>query len=227
MKKSRNVMWGIVLIIIGVILGGNALEIFNINLFFDGWWTLFIIVPSLIGIFTDYDKKGNVISFIIGILLLLACNGVFNFELVWKLILPIIIIFIGLSMVFKDTFSKEVNNKIKKLNNGLSSDEGYSAMFSSQNINFDNEEFKSTNLNAVFGGIKFDLKNAIIKEDVVINASSIFGGIDIYVPDNCKVKIKSNSIFGGVSNNKKYNSKDGNYTIFINATCMFGGVQIK
>ena len=50
---------------------------------------------------------------------------------------------------------------------------------------------------------------------------------DIYIPDNCKVKIKSNSIFGGVSNNKKCNVDDNSYTIYINASCMFGGVEIK
>ena len=94
-------------------------------------------------------------------------------------------------------------------------------------MNFDGEEFKGSNLNAIFGGIKLDLRKAIVNEDIVINASSIFGGIDIYIPDNCKVKIKSNSIFGGVSNNKKCNVDDNSYTIYINASCMFGGVEIK
>ena len=45
MKKFRNILWGLVLIILGLIFGGNALGITDINLFFDGWWTLFIIVP--------------------------------------------------------------------------------------------------------------------------------------------------------------------------------------
>ena len=50
MKRISDIMWGLIFIIIGVILGGNALDIFNINLFFDGWWTLFIIVPTFIGL---------------------------------------------------------------------------------------------------------------------------------------------------------------------------------
>ena len=37
----------------GVIFGLNALEITDINIFFDGWWTLFIIVPCFIGLFKD------------------------------------------------------------------------------------------------------------------------------------------------------------------------------
>ena len=227
MKKVSDIMWGLILIIIGVILGGNALDIFNINLFFDGWWTLFIIVPTFIGLVTEKDKTGNIIGLIIGLFLLLACRGLFDFKLIWKLIFPLIFVIIGLSLIFKNNINKEVSEKIKKLNENLSSNDGYTATFSGQNLNFDGEEFKGSNLNAMFGGIKLDLRKAIINEDIVINASSIFGGIDIYIPDNCKVKIKSNSIFGGVSNNKKCNVDDNSYTIYINASCMFGGVEIK
>lgn len=227
MKRISDIMWGLILIIIGVILGGNALDIFNINLFFDGWWTLFIIVPTFIGLVTEKDKTGNIIGLIIGLFLLLACRGLFDFKLIWKLIFPLIFVIIGLSLIFKNNINKEVSEKIKKLNENLSSNDGYTATFSGQNLNFDGEEFKGSNLNAIFGGIKLDLRKAIVNEDIVINASSIFGGIDIYIPDNCKVKIKSNSIFGGVSNNKKCNVDDNSYTIYINASCMFGGVEIK
>ena len=227
MKRISDIMWGLILIIIGIILGGNALDIFNINLFFDGWWTLFIIVPTFIGLVTEKDKTGNIIGLIIGLFLLLACRGLFDFKLIWKLIFPLIFVIIGLSLIFKNNINKEVSEKIKKLNENLSSNDGYTATFSGQNLNFDGEEFKGSNLNAIFGGIKLDLRKAIINEDIVINASSIFGGIDIYIPDNCKVKIKSNSIFGGVSNNKKCNVDDNSYTIYINASCMFGGVEIK
>lgn len=227
MKRISDIMWGLILIIIGVILGGNALDIFNINLFFDGWWTLFIIVPTFIGLVTEKDKTGNIIGLIIGLFLLLACRELFDFKLIWKLIFPLIFVIIGLSLIFKNNINKEVSEKIKKLNENLSSNDGYTATFSGQNLNFDGEEFKGSNLNAIFGGIKLDLRKAIINEDIVINASSIFGGIDIYIPDNCKVKIKSNSIFGGVSNNKKCNVDDNSYTIYINASCMFGGVEIK
>lgn len=54
--KKTNILWGLVFIILGVIFGLNALEITNINIFFSGWWTLFIIVPSFIDLFKKNDK---------------------------------------------------------------------------------------------------------------------------------------------------------------------------
>ena len=227
MKKFRNILWGLVLIVLGLIIGGNALGITNIDIFFDGWWTLIIIIPCFIGLFKEREKTGNIIGLLIGIALLLACQDILDFNLLWKLILPTILVVIGLSMIFKDTIGGKVNEKIKELNSKKNKEHEYCATFSGQDVNFDGETFTGTDLTAVFGGVKCDLRKAIIESDTVINTSSIFGGIDIYVPENVKVKVKSSSIFGGVSDDRKYKENAEAHTIYVNATCLFGGVEIK
>lgn len=224
MKKTRNVLWGIIFIIIGLIFGLNALEITNINVFFDGWWTLIIIIPSFIDLFKEEGRTGNLIGLLIGILLLLCSQDILSFELVLKLIVPITLIIIGLSFIFKDTINKKIKDEMKKLNKN---DEEYCATFGGQNIDFSNEEFKGCNMTAVFGGIDCDLKNSIINDDIVINVSAIFGGVDIKVPSNVKVKVASTPIFGGVSNERKNPKDEKAKTIYVNATCIFGGVDIK
>lgn len=225
MNKISNILWGVVFIVGGVIFGLNALNITEINIFFDGWWTLFIIVPCFIGLFKDEDKTGNLIGLIIGLCLLLGCMDIIEFAIIWKLMVPAILIMIGLSFIFKDVLNSKVKKEIKKLNKNDAKE--YCACFSGQDIDFDNEEFKGASISAIFGGVKCDLRNAIIKEDVVINATSIFGGITIYIPDGVNVKISSTSIFGGVSDERKNRTKDSEYTIYVNTTSMFGGVEIK
>ena len=224
--KKENVLWGLGFIIVGILVLVNALGILEFNVFFKGWWTLFIIVPCFVNIFKDNDKTASIIGTVFGILLLLAVRDVINFDLLWKILLPLVLIIIGLSLIFKDKVSDKVKDEIKKLNKN-SKDE-YTATFSGQDLNFDDEEFKGCELNAIFGGIKCNIKNAKLKDDVVINASSIFGGITLYVPKDVNVKVVSNSIFGGVSGNynKNKNDKKGK-TIYVNATCLFGGVEIK
>ena len=64
MKNFNKILWGIVLITIGVMIGLNILGLTDINFFFRGWWTLFIIIiPCLIGLFNDEEegKTGNLI----------------------------------------------------------------------------------------------------------------------------------------------------------------------
>ena len=209
MNKIGNLLWGLVFVVVGIIFGLNALEITNINIFFDGWWTLFIIVPCFIGLFKDEDKSGNLIGLIIGICLLLGCIDIIEFTLILKLLVPTILVMIGLSFIFKDTLNNKIKKEIKKLNKTETKE--YCACFSGQTIDFSNEEFTGCSISAVFGGVKCDLKKAIIKNDVVINANSIFGGITIYVPEDVNVKISSTCIFGGVSDERKNKTNDDKY----------------
>lgn len=225
MKKVSNMLWGIVLIIIGVIFGMNALGLSDIDIFFDGWWTLFIIVPCFIGLFSDDDKTGNLIGLVVGVILLLGCQGYIRFYMIWKLIVPTILILVGLSFIFKDTFNRKIKKEMSKLNRNK--DREYYATFSGQNINFANEAFTGCSLNAVFGGLKCDLRDAMIHEDCILDASAIFGGITIYVPENINVKVTSTPIFGGVTNHCRSKNQTDCVTVYINALCMFGGVDIK
>lgn len=227
MKKFGNVLWGIVFIFLGVVFGLNALEITDIDIFFDGWWTLFIIVPCFIGLFNEKDKMGNVIGLLIGVGLLLCCQNFIAFDVVWKLFFPAILVIIGVSFLLKDTIHSKVKQEIKKLNQNTISDHEYCATFGEQKVDFSHEEFKGGTFTAVFGGVKCDLRESKIKEDVVINASAIFGGIDILVPDDVNVKITSTPIFGGVSTKKNLIYHEKAKTIYIQATCIFGGVDIK
>lgn len=225
MKNMSNLLWGLVFIIVGVIFGLNALDITNINIFFEGWWTLFIIVPCFIGLFKDEDKSSNLIGLVIGLCLLLGCIDIIEFSLIWKLMVPVILVMIGLSFIFKDTLNSKVKKEIKKLNKTEAKE--YCSCFSGQTLDFTDEKFKGCYISAIFGGVKCDLRESIIEEDVVINANSIFGGITIYAPKDVNVKISSTAIFGGVTDERKNKAKDNKYTIYVNATSLFGGVEIK
>lgn len=228
MNNYSNVLWGFVLIIIGIVFGLNALDITDINIFFDGWWTLFIIVPCFIDLFKDKDKTGNIIGVLVGVCLFLSCQGLLDLAIIFKLLVPIILVVIGLSIIFKDSVNKKVKNKVSELNKVNSSDRNeYTATFGGQDIDFSNEVFEGCSLSSVFGGITCDLRDAIIKSDSVINISSIFSGVTIYVPNDVNVKVTSTPIFGGVSDERKKKSHDNKVTIYISATCLFGGVEIK
>lgn len=99
MKRINSIVWGLALLAVSAVLILNAFEITNIEIFFDGWWTLFIIVPSFIGLLTDRDKTGNIIGLVIGVFLLLACQNILDFDIMWKLIVPVIIAVIGIKMI--------------------------------------------------------------------------------------------------------------------------------
>ena len=226
MKKTGNILWGVVIVALGVLFALNAFGL-EFDVFFDGWWTLFIIVPCAIGLFTEREKLGNLIGVGIGILLLLACRDVIDFSLLWKLIVPFILIIIGLKLIFGSIFNKKANAVAQKLKDGGKEQKDGTAVFSGSDMKFEGQEFYGAELNAIFGGLSCDLNGALIHEDCVINACAVFGGIDVFVPDGLNVKINSTSIFGGVSDKKKRQFQANVPTVYINATCIFGGMDVK
>ena len=111
MEKTKSLILGIILIVVGIILGLNALNITNINIFFAGWWSLFIIVPSFVGLFTNKDKIASCICLIIGILLLLGAQDIIDYSLLWQLLIPIFLIALGVSFLFKSSKKKQEEEK--------------------------------------------------------------------------------------------------------------------
>lgn len=227
MKKFGNILWGVVLIVIGVIFGLNAMGITDINVFFKGWWTLFIIVPSFIELIRGNSKVWSFIWLVVGIVLLLCAQSILSFSMISKLILPFILVMVGLSILFKDTVNKKVGSKIKELNSNKDNLQEYCATFGAQQANFAGEEFTGANLDAVFGSVELRLEKANITKDAVVNANAIFGGIEITVPTNVNIKVKSTPIFGGTSNKVNTQYNESLPTIYINSTAIFGGVEIK
>ena len=230
MKQLRPIIWGIAIIALGVIFGGNALGLFNFNVFFDGWWTLFIIIPSAISLITEKDKLSSLGFLAAGVILLLAAQNVFDYDVAWKAILAVFLIIIGLTIIVKTTFhnknDQEVAKKVKEAEKDGKTMDSQMAIFSGSDRTYKDETFQGSNLVAIFGGASLNLRHAKIDKDTVIKAFTLFGGIDIIVPDDIKVKLKSGFIFGGFSDDRKNASDKGKYTIYIDAAGGFGGITI-
>ena len=229
MKQIKPIIWGIAIISLGIIFGGNAIGIFNIDVFFDGWWTLFIIVPSVISLITEKEKISSLCFIGVGVVLLLAAQNVFSYEVAWKVILAIFLVMIGITIIVKSLIhsknDEEVAKKVKDLGDGKTMD-SQMAIFSGSDRVYKDEVFAGSNIVAIFGGVNLDLRNARFEKDTVIKAFALFGGIDIAVPDDVKVKIKSGFIFGGFSDDRKNATEKGKHTIYIDAAGGFGGVSV-
>lgn len=213
MKNKDGIFWGLVLIVVGVLFLGNNLDWWDINIFFKGWWTLFIIVPSIYGLFDNVSRWGSFISLAVGVLLLLAAQDIISYGMIWKVLVPTLIIGGGLSLIFNNNTKKKMDRNAKE----------YIAIFSGidEKIKELVEDFKVI---SVFGAVDLDLRKAKLNKDIYIEVVSLFGGIDIKLPDNVKLKTSGLPIFGGLEN--KYVSDDAGVMITIHYTCIFGGVDL-
>lgn len=112
MKNLTRIVIGAILIACGIIYILDAFSIIDINISFDGWWALFIIVPSAGGLIASKDKIGNAFCLLLGIYLLLAARGVIEYEIGIKLLVPTIIILLGIKLII--TFPQKKSENAKK-----------------------------------------------------------------------------------------------------------------
>ncbi len=225
-NKMSNILWGLIFIVIGLGFAGNAFDLWRFELFFDGWWTLFIIVPCVVSIAQNGLNTAPIIGLTIGVLLLLSAQGIVPDGILWKLMIPVVLVLIGINLIFKDSlYHSKIRTRVNFNQNSNGPD--YSAVFSAQKIVCAFEPFTGASINAIFGGVDLNLRDAIITEDVVMDCTAVFGGVDIFVPSNINIKVSSVPIFGGVSDKTNRAHNPGAPTLFINATCMFGGIDIK
>ena len=189
MKRNNKIIWGCVLLAVRAILILNTFGITNIDVFFDGWWTLFIIVPSFIGLFNSNEKTGSIIG--------------------------IKMIFGGIGKD-KDIIKCTDENK-ENMKNAFAAFSGQdlnfdnevfrgaeiTAVFGGVKLDLRNAVFEgNTVVNAccIFGGADILLPDNV---NVKINSNSLFGGIDNKKHKNSKdnlytVYFNGTCIFGGV-----------------------------
>ncbi|MDD7711105.1 MAG: LiaF-related protein [Alistipes sp.] len=103
-----------------------------------------------------------------------------------------------------------------------------SSAFGEQNHRVEAEEFDGADIEASFGSVRLDLRNAIINDDVQIHIKASFAGVGIYVPKDVNVDVRSNSAFGGVNNKTadRLRQQTGSHTIHLIAECSFAGVEV-
>jgi len=91
--------------------------------------------------------------------------------------------------------------------------------------------FSGCELNAVFGGIELDLrKTSLPVGDTIIVLNAVFGGVTVYIPNNWCVELHLDNVFGGFQDRRDVANEadiDHSKKLIINATCVFGGGEIK
>lgn len=229
MKKTNAIIWGIILIAAGVLWALSSLGLVEVNIFFEGWWTLFIIVPCAISLVTSRDKISALIGLAVGVLILLCVRDILDFDMILKLAIPAAIVLIGTKLIINAFSDRKTEQIVADMEHNSENIENVCAIFTGIKADCNGKVFRGAQIDAVFGGVDYDLRGAVIEPDCAIKATAVFGGIDILVPENVKVRVKSTSIFGGTSNKAKKpdDGAENVITLYVSALCLFGGIDIK
>lgn len=229
---SKRVTWGILLVIAGVVLLLDQMNIIEVGDLISTYWPSILILMGLIGLVSkDSSTLSNLVVLGLGVFFLLRNLGYINIS-IWQILWPSILIIIGLSIIFDKGTRKhksEVDPEKWEKENIVNEEViDYFTIFSGiENSNY-SKSFRGGKITALFAGIELDLRDAQIKDKTaVLSITAIFGGVDIIVPSHWNVEVQATPILGGVEKHTQYNRDENAPTLKINGTAIFGGIEIK
>ena len=209
---------GIVVITVGGLLLLDNLDVLDSGEIISKWWPALIVVGGLLALAANPRHwVPPLILVAAASIVLLRTTGVID-DLGG--LMPFVLIVVGLLIVF----GRGIGSRSTTSDDSISSFN----FFSGSNLASDSSSFEGGRIGAVFGGAEVDLRRASLAPGATLDVFTMFGGVDITVPQGWRVDINGIPIFGGFENATSKDSLPADAPrLRIDATLLFGGLEVK
>ena len=224
---EHGIVWGAVVSLIGIILLLDHLGIVSAHQLWR-FWPMLIVVAGVVN-FTQRGKRPwGAFLMVVGVLFQLDSLAIIRFH--WADLWPLAIIAAGLMMIWGSIESRRLAPLA-----GADGQTGMNAtaIFGGIERRISVRDFRWGRASSVFGGMELDFHDADIEgNEAVLEVNAIFGGAEIRVPETWRVESRSQTLFGGYTDETRVApTLDANAsprkTLIITGTILFGGVEIK
>lgn len=239
---QQRILLGACIVFIGTLALLDNLKILSTRDYIQ-FWPMVFIAFGLLKITQANGRSGYFIgaAFIaVGTLMTLNHLEVIHFRMrEWW---PLLIILAGVAVIFKDRYAPPSGEQIAtnfsdinandQSNPRLSNDTtnpsriDIMAMWSGNKVRNTSANFQGGELNVVMAGVELDLRGASIQGDAVLNVFTVWGGIEIKVPNDWTVVNNCNAILGGIDD-RSVPAMQANKRLIISGYAIMGGVEIK
>lgn len=217
MKPVR--LWlGLVLMTLGAFGLMDVLGILNWQTTVGRWWPVAIVALGLITMAAERRISfGAAVVTGVGALLLAGRLDILDARAAG----PLLLLAIGVAILVGSFNSRGMSKH---------GDGGHSvALFGGSAVKERSQHLTHADVSAIFGGATLDLREAHIDNEATVDATALFGGVDVLVPEGWRVKLQGIPIFGAFED-KTANDADPTSqeapSLRVNATSIFGGVTV-
>lgn len=172
-----------------------------------------------IGVFNYLTGRKNaaIILVSIGAFFLIQDYGPYDLRDFWPLILIIVGVVFILRRKSEIAHGENRENFFDDIN-----------IFSGGEKKFASHPLEGGRVTNIFGGSTIDLRDSAPIHDATIEIFTMFGGCEIIVPEDWKVKIEAVSLFGAFTDERRNTSYDPDSPqIIIKGFTIFGGGELK
>lgn len=220
---------GAIILAVGLIFLLDSLGYIRARNFFQ-FWPLILVFVGISKIARRDSRLWGVIVLLFGVFLQLGNLGIANFT--WGQFWPLLLIAGGAMAMWSAIQARRGMPPMPEGSTDPRNTLDENAIFGGVEKRLNSREFRGGRLQAIFGGIELDLRDAeMIETEAVIHANAIFGGIELRVPETWFVAARGQGVFGGFSDSTRYSPPSDpekpKKTLIILGTALFGGVEIR
>lgn len=236
-STTARLITGIILIVLGglFLLDNYGIIYFSLPRFLFHWEYILIAIGIYI-LATSSNKSAGIILISIGL--------IFRFPQFW----PLLLVALGIYIILKRNIDKNSANISPKSNdpnqsNSFNStkdsatDQAFNdsiddvSIFGGGTKSFSSKNFKGGKMTAIFGGSDIHLENCTLAHGRnELDLFVMFGGYDIYVPQDWNIIINVTPIFGGFSDKRMKDPNrvyEDDKVLVIKGMVLFGGGEVK
>lgn len=225
--RNSKIFGGLLVITAGVLILLNQMG-FAFPPFLLSWEMILIAIGSVMLVKHNFKKTGAYIMILIGLVFMMNdfYPDVINTKFIW----PVLIIALGISMILKTGTAKK-KLKLQAEFDQIPKDDhlNTAAFFSGITKKVVTKNFKGATISSVFGGNEVNLSQADFEGEAVIDVTCVFGGVNLIIPSNWKIKSDLTSVFGGIEDQRPIgvgNDGPDEKTLILKGSCVFGGIEI-
>ena len=231
MKKSKNIFWGLIFILLAVCVVLNHLELIPGGIPF-----IRIAIAALLAyVAVKGIMKLEFFEFFVPLALIIT---IFEDEIEeltsinidkitpWTILLAAVLLSIGCSMIFRNS---RKNICYKSLSGAFENSNGRTILENNFNgvTKYITGEIENVRIENNFGKSVVYFDNAIISKKVAeIFVENNFGATELYIPKNWRAEVRHSAAFGNVKVNGQPNNDMDAPLIILNAEANFGEISI-
>lgn len=205
---------GLFIAVVGVLLTADNLDLVNAGDFLQYWPAVLV----LIGILKMFDASSRMVA----VLLMIAGSWLLAYNLEWINFTlfdmwPLVLIGIGLILVGRAVGVGPQGIALPK----------NAAFFGQKKVAETSKDYRGGHIAAILGGYELDLTAADITQGpAVLETLSIWGAIEIYVPENWEIIGEVTPIMAGFEV-KSTGKWDPRKQLVVKGLALMGGIEVK
>ena len=226
-----GMIWGAILLLVGVAFLLDNLGIFPVDRVFR-LWPLLLVAAGVANLMRREHRVWGVALTIIGVVFLLDNLGFAHYR--WGQLWPVALIAVGALVLWNSLEARKNQADDTATPSGTGRNTlNELAFFGGVERRITTQSFEGGQAVAIFGGIEIDLRNAGMEADeAILEVNSVFGGCEVRVPETWHIITQGHGIFGGYSDNTRQTGVEDinnpkKKTLLIRGAAVFGGVEIK